>query len=143
LVIFLRGHSTCQCGCGQVMDDPSMRHGDPDARATATVKRPDAVGHSAAGFGNWFRDRCNEAKVPGRAHGLRKASAVRHALYGARAFELIAWHGWQTIQEAQRYVEEANRVRLAESGGAKLFSGTGIGSPIDPVSQNTAQAIEK
>jgi len=26
-----------------------------------------------AGFGNWFRDRCVEASVPGRAHGLRKA----------------------------------------------------------------------
>jgi integrase len=26
-----------------------------------------------AGFGNWFRDRCIEAGVPGRAHGLRKA----------------------------------------------------------------------
>jgi hypothetical protein len=25
-----------------------------------------------AGFGNWFRDRCLEAGVPGRAHGLRK-----------------------------------------------------------------------
>jgi hypothetical protein len=31
-----------------------------------------------AGFGNWFADRCTEAGVPGRAHGLRKASAVRH-----------------------------------------------------------------
>jgi integrase len=29
-----------------------------------------------AGFGNWFRDRCVEAGVPGRAHGLRKAGAT-------------------------------------------------------------------
>src|SRR5262249_79552 len=28
-----------------------------------------------AGFGNWFADRCKEAGVPGRAHGLRKAGA--------------------------------------------------------------------
>jgi site-specific recombinase XerD len=74
---------------------------------------------SAAGFGNWFADRCVEAGVPGRAHGLRKASAVRHALNGATAFELMAWHGWKTIGEAQRYVEEANRIRLAESAAAK------------------------
>jgi hypothetical protein len=26
------------------------------------------------GFNNWFRDRCAEAGVPGRAHGLRKAA---------------------------------------------------------------------
>src|SRR5262249_49141687 len=61
---------------------------------------------TAAGFGNWFADRCGEAGVPGRAHGLRKASAIRHALNGGTAFELMAWHGWKTIGEAQRYVEE-------------------------------------
>jgi hypothetical protein len=33
-----------------------------------------------AGFGNWFRDRCIETGVPGRAHGLRKAGAIRHIL---------------------------------------------------------------
>jgi len=93
-----------------------------------------------AGFGNWFGDRCKEAGVPGRAHGLRKASAVRHALKGATAFELMAWHGWRTIGEAQRYVEEANRIKLSESAGAKMR--TDVGSPADPVSQNDLQAIE-
>lgn len=96
---------------------------------------------TAAGFGNWFADRCREAGVPGRAHGLRKASATRHALNGATAFELMAWHGWKTIQEAQRYVEEANRIRLAESAAAKMK--TDIGSPSDPVSQIEPQPIER
>src|SRR5262249_57632 len=33
-----------------------------------------------AGFGNWFRDRCNEAGLPQcSAHGLRKAAATRLA----------------------------------------------------------------
>jgi hypothetical protein len=59
---------------------------------------------TAAGFGNWFRDRCNEAGLPHcSAHGLRKAAAVHHALNGATAFELMAWFGWRTIGEAQRY----------------------------------------
>lgn len=97
---------------------------------------------TAAGFGNWFADRCAEAGVPGRAHGLRKASAVRHALNGATAFELMAWHGWKTIGEAQRYVEEANRIKLAESAGAKVITGTGVGSPSNPVSQIALQVIE-
>ncbi len=84
---------------------------------------------TAAGFGNWFAERCKEAKVPGRAHGLRKASAVRHALNGATAPELMAWFGWKTISEAQRYIEEANRIKLAESAGAKIMSRTDIVKP--------------
>ncbi|QOG20831.1 hypothetical protein [Bradyrhizobium sp. SEMIA] len=97
---------------------------------------------TATGFGNWFADRCRVAGVPGRAHGLRKASAIRHTMNGATAFELMAWHGWKTIGEAQRCVEEANRIRLAESAGAKIISGTAVGSPANPVSQNDQQLIE-
>ncbi|WP_256809431.1 hypothetical protein [Bradyrhizobium sp. Bra64] len=97
---------------------------------------------TAAGFGNWFADRCIEAKVPGRAHGLRKASAVRHALNGATAPELMAWFGWKTIGEAQRYIEEANRIKLAENAAAKIISGTSVGSPSKPVSQIDDQPIE-
>ncbi|WP_146101235.1 tyrosine-type recombinase/integrase [Bradyrhizobium sp. AC87j1] len=82
-----------------------------------------------AGFGNWFADRCKEAEIPGRAHGLRKASAIHHALNGATAPELMAWFGWKTITEAQRYIEEANRIRLAESAANKVRAGTGIGKP--------------
>jgi hypothetical protein len=47
----------------------------------------------------------------------------------------MAWFGWKTIGEAQRYIEEANRIKLAESAGARFISGTGSGSPIDRVSQ--------
>jgi integrase len=81
---------------------------------------------SAASFGNKFRTWVREAKLPAHCtpHGLRKASAVRHALNGASAFELMAWHGWKTIGEAQRYVEEANRIRLAQSAGEKMRTGT-------------------
>lgn len=38
---------------------------------------------AAAGFGNWSADRCDEAKVDGRAHGLRKAAATFAADNGA------------------------------------------------------------
>jgi integrase len=83
---------------------------------------------TAASFGNKFRRWCNEADLQHcSAHGLRKASAVRHALNGASAFELMAWHGWKTIGEAQRYVEEANRIKLAESAGARIISRTSSG----------------
>ena len=76
---------------------------------------------SASGFGNWFRDRCNEAGLPQcAAHGLRKAAAVRHALNGATAPELMAWFGWKTLAEAQRYCEAANRIKLAEAAALKM-----------------------
>jgi len=90
---------------------------------------------SAASFGNWFADRCREAGVPGRAHGLRKASAIRQALHGATPYELMAWHGWKTIKEAQEYVDQANRMKLADNAAARLISGTKIVSAADPLSQ--------
>ena len=94
---------------------------------------------TAAGFGGWFRQRCNEAGLRHcSAHGLRKAAAVHHALNGATAPELMAWFGWKTIGEAQRYIEEANRIRLAENAGARLISRTGIVPPTTPMGQNEA-----
>ncbi|MBR1196623.1 tyrosine-type recombinase/integrase [Bradyrhizobium sp. AUGA SZCCT0240] len=86
---------------------------------------------SAAGFGNWFADRCREADVPGRAHGLRSAAATRLADYGATTHQLMSWFGWRTIGEAQRYTEAANRKKLAAEAG-KLITGTGIGKPETP-----------
>ncbi len=80
--------------------------------------------------------------MPGRAHGLRKASAVRHALNGAMAPELMAWFGWKTIGEAQRYIEDANRIRLAESAGAKIISSTGIGKPKTKFAKKTAKSLK-
>lgn len=50
------------------------------------------------GFGNWFRDRCVEAGVPGRAHGLRKAGAATAAENGATTKQLMAIFGWLTLE---------------------------------------------
>jgi integrase len=98
---------------------------------------------SAAGFGNKFREWCDQANLHHcSAHGLRKAAAVRHALNGATAAELMAWFGWKSIGEAQRYIEEISRVKLAHSAGAKIIRGTEVGSPYDPVSQNDVQAVD-
>ncbi|QOZ32723.1 hypothetical protein XH92_14275 [Bradyrhizobium sp. CCBAU 53421] len=94
-------------------------------------------------FGNWFRERCNEAGLTQcAAHGLRKAAAVRHALNGATAPELMAWFGWKTIGEAQRYIEEANRIKLAESAGEKIISGTGIGKPTNQFAKNKRKPLK-
>ena len=47
-----------------------------------------------AGFGNWFRERCDEAGVSLSAHGLRKAGATRLADHGCSDHEIMAWGGW-------------------------------------------------
>jgi site-specific recombinase XerD len=74
-----------------------------------------------AGFGNWFRDRCNEAGLPHcSAHGLRKATATALAEGGATPHEIMAVTGHRSIAEAQRYTEEAQRKRLATSAMEKL-----------------------
>jgi integrase len=72
---------------------------------------------TAAGFGNWFRDRCNEAGLPQcSAHGLRKAAATLAAENGATTKELMAMFGWLTMQEAERYSQAAERKKLAARG---------------------------
>jgi integrase len=68
-----------------------------------------------AGFGNWFRDRCVEAGIPGRAHGLRKAGATIAANNGATAHQLMAIFGWDTLKMAEAYTRAADQERLAES----------------------------
>jgi integrase len=98
---------------------------------------------TAAGFGNYFRDACREAGLPERctSHGLRKAAATYLAELGFTDHQLMAWFGWTSISQAQVYTKAANRKRMAREG-AKLISGTGIGSPSDRVSQNDQQPIE-
>jgi integrase len=86
---------------------------------------------TAAGFGNWFRETCDEAGIPKgyAAHGLRKAAATRHADSGATAHELMAWFGWKTLKEAERYTRSANRKRLAQGVVEKLTRGTSSVKP--------------
>lgn len=72
-------------------------------------------------LGNWFRDRCDDAKLKHcAAHGLRKAGATRLAERGATEFEVMAFLAHATPKEAGRYVKAARRGRLADSGMARL-----------------------
>jgi integrase len=85
---------------------------------------------TAASFGNWFRDRCDEAAVPCRAHGLRAAAATRLADNYATVHQLMSWFGWRTMSEAERYTKAVNRKRLAAEA-AKLITSTEIGKSSD------------
>lgn len=72
-------------------------------------------------FGYWFAARCDEAGVPGRAHGLRKAGATIAANNGATPFELTAMYGWSSTKVAEIYTKKADKVRLAERAANKLY----------------------
>jgi integrase len=78
---------------------------------------------TAASFGNWFRQCCDEAGLPKgiSAHGLRKATARRLAELGCSAHEIAAITGHATLAEVQRYTKAADRKRLAQEAMKKLI----------------------
>ncbi|KWV45901.1 hypothetical protein AS156_23090 [Bradyrhizobium macuxiense] len=69
---------------------------------------------SEAGFGNWFRDRCDEAGLPlCSAHGLKKAGATIAAENGATDRQLMAMFDWDSPRMAWVYTKAAEQKRLA------------------------------
>jgi integrase len=77
---------------------------------------------TSPGFGNIFRDWCNDAGVPRElsAHGLRKAACRRLAEAGCSANQIMAISGHRSLSEAEKYVRAADQVRLARSAMATL-----------------------
>jgi integrase len=86
---------------------------------------------TAAGFGNWFRARCNEAGVSGAAHGIRKFAANTLIEADVSTAELMAIFGWKSLKQADDYIREVNRLKLAAAAMNKLD--TNNPSPIDMV----------
>jgi integrase len=68
-------------------------------------------------FGNWFHDACRAAGVPGSAHGLRKALAVKLAEAGATDREIGAILG---NDMAKLYARKASVPRLSDAAMARL-----------------------
>jgi integrase len=84
--------------------------------------------YTASAFATWFAKQCAAAGLPKNltAHGLRKAGATRLAEHGCTELELMAWGGWTTLSEVQRYTRAANRKRLALQAADKLKAGTEV-----------------
>jgi integrase len=76
---------------------------------------------SKYGLGNDFAKWATEAGLPSRCrlHGLKKGGMRRLAEAGNTTHELMAISGHKTLSEVQRYTNEADRKRLADSGMAK------------------------
>jgi integrase len=68
-----------------------------------------------AGFGNWMRERCDEAGLPDcSSHGLRKAIARRMAEAGMSPHQIQAITGHTTLKEIERYTKAARQKLMAE-----------------------------
>lgn len=66
-------------------------------------------------FGNWFRERCDEAGLPQcSAHGLRKAASRRMAELGLSNQLIKSITGHSTDSEVARYTRNADQARRAD-----------------------------
>lgn len=93
---------------------------------TTTYGKP----FSAAGFGNKFREWCDEAGLPHcSAHGVRKAAATRLAERGATPHEIMAITGHRSLEEVERYTRAARQGKLADSAMAKFKRRTDLVPP--------------
>ena len=77
---------------------------------------------SSAGFGNIFRDWCDEADMPKRcsSHGLRKAACRRLAEAGCSEHEIASISGHENLAEVRRYTRAASRAKMAKSAMATV-----------------------
>jgi integrase len=79
---------------------------------------------TAPGFGNWFRERCDQAGLPQcSAHGLRKAMSRRLAEIGVTNLQGRAVTGHRTDRMFAHYAERADQERLADAAMANLETG--------------------
>ncbi len=79
--------------------------------------------YSRKGFGNKFRQWCDEAGLPQcSAHGLRKAAARRFAEAGCSNQEIKSWTGHTTDSEVARYTAAASQELLSDAAAEKLMA---------------------
>jgi integrase len=78
---------------------------------------------TAKGFSAWFSLQCRRAGFKASAHGLRKAQARRLAEAGCTAPEIAAITGHRSLAQVQKYIDAANRVKMAQNAMAKVGMG--------------------
>ena len=105
----------------------------PPAKSLTFLTTERGERYSDAGFGNKFRQWCDEAGLPQcSAHGLRKAGCRRLAEAGCTVHEIAAISGHLSLSEVQRYTKAVDKARLARAAMERLGAEqrrTGIGKP--------------
>lgn len=118
-----------------------LQHVPKDRLLFVTQDKSDKP-YAVASLGNWFRDRCKEANVPGSLHGLRKAGATRLANAGASEWEIASYLAHADTTQAAVYTKKANRARLADSGFEKLNKDK-MSNTVLPLDKRSGKAHEK
>lgn len=86
---------------------------------------------TVAGFGGWFRDRCDKAGLPlCTAHGLRKALARRAADLGATQQQLKAVGQWSSDRDVATYTAASEQRGLADAALSKVINWAGTDGEI-------------
>lgn len=92
--------------------------GKPILKAAFITQERGGRPFAKVSFGYWFKMACDAAGVPGRAHGLRKALAVKLAESGATDREIGAILG---NDMAKLYARRASVRRLSDAALARLI----------------------
>lgn len=94
---------------------------------------------SRKGFGNKFRQWCDEAGLPHcSAHGLRKAAARRFAEAGCSNQQIKSWTGHTTDSEVARYTAAADQALLSDAAAELLMANLR-----DRLANGAAKPLEK
>jgi integrase len=97
-----------------------------------------------AGFGNKFRDWCDQANLHHcSAHGLRKAGATIAAENGASSRQLMAIFDWSSLKMAELYVRAADQRKLADDAMHLLETREQIGTEPGPTEGASRTFSEK
>jgi integrase len=80
---------------------------------------------TAKHFGEWFTKQCEHIGLKGVSpHGLRKAACRRLAEAGCTAPEIASVSGHASLKEVQRYIDAADRAKLARNAMARIRTAT-------------------
>jgi site-specific recombinase XerD len=91
---------------------------------------------SEAGFGNWMRERCDEAGLSDcSSHGLRKAIARRMAEAGMSPHQIQAITGHTTLKEIERYTKAVRQKLMAETAMRGLDKNELANGQFEPIKQ--------
>lgn len=123
--------------------DPTSVPIFPETRAALDALGVTGIGHlivtefgkpfTTEGFGNKFRDWCDQAGLPHCSiHGLRKAMSRRLAEAGATDAQGRAFTGQTKNETFAYYAAKANRERLADAAVANL-SNAKVANPEQPI----------
>lgn len=86
---------------------------------------------TAKGFGKWFSAQCDRIGLKRLSpHGVRKLAATRKANAGATAHELMAFFGWASLKEAERYTRKVDREKLARNAMARTEQQHRLANPL-------------